>query len=84
MQLKNAASMFIYLNSCPYVYVSYVKKITKSLKSYISTENVKSVLLFINRLLINSNEDDEIVKKAALAVLNKLLHLKGLKLPKSS
>ena len=80
--LQTAGEMFIYLNSCPYVYISYVMKITKSLKSYISTENVKSILLFLNRLLINSNEDNEIVKKAALAVLNKLLHLKGLKLRK--
>ena len=77
--LKTAGEMFIYLNSCPHVLDS---KIFKSLKSYISTENVKSILLFLNRLLIYSDEDDEIVKKAALAVLNKLLHLKGLKLRK--
>ena len=77
--LQTAGEMFIYMNSCPNGFDS---KITKSLKSYISTENVKSILLFLNRLLINSDEDDEIVKKAALAVLNKLLHLKGLKLRK--
>ena len=75
-----AGKMFIYLNSCPKNLMK--SKIRKSFEEYVSKENVKTILLFLNRLIINSNENDTHGKNTALAILENIHHLQGLQFKK--
>ena len=75
--LKLAGKMFLFLNSCPKNYILTHK--LNSFEDYLSTENVESILIFLNQLIVKTKDnDDDVIKKTAMAILNKLLYMKGL------
>ena len=79
--LDVAGEMFIYLNFCPDFNKYYSSNPElHALDRYLlyTKKNLKSIMMFLNRLAILSNDDNEILKKTATAVLNKVPHLKGL------
>ena len=78
--LKVAGEMFLYLNSCPKNIMK--SEIRKSFEDYISNENVQNILIFLNRIVIKTNGNDETVKDPALAMLNKIHDLKELNFKK--
>ena len=73
--LNLAGQMFLFLNSCPRNFL--VTEKLKSFKNYLSTENVESILKFLNRLIVKI-KDDDVIKKTSLAIINKFLNMKGL------
>ena len=78
--LKVSGEMFLYLNSCPKNIIK--SQIRKSFEDYLFNENVQKIIIFLNRIIINSKGEDETVKESALAMLNKIHDLKGLNFKK--
>ena len=77
---KNAGKMFLYLNSCPKnVFKSTLRK---SFEDYLLKQNVKNILMFLNRILIKSSDNNIAVKKTATALIDRICHIKGLKFKK--
>ena len=73
--LDLAGQMFLFLNSCPRNFI--LTEILKSFKDYLFTENVESILKFLNQLIVKI-KDDDVIKKTALAIINKFLNMKDL------
>ena len=78
--LNNAGKMFLYMNSCPRNV--FRSELRKSFEDYLLNQNLKNILMFLNRILIKSSDNNIAVKKTATALIDRICHIKGLKFKK--